>query len=76
MPNKIYPEDLLEAMFLADDSQASDGVWQAMIEDAVSMYNTRNHTDYNTYDAWLWYIQSDWRVRRFGKHKEIMKNKK
>jgi len=40
-----------------DNPNASDGAWQAMLEDAVVMYNEQNGTDYDPFDSWMEYIQ-------------------
>lgn len=71
-----YPEDLLEQMYQADDDDMSDGAWQAMIEGAVNDYNRANKTKFDSFEAWLWYIESKWRGNRLEQHRESLKKKK
>ncbi len=52
-----YPEELFEFMSTFDDSDAPDGAWQAMLEDAVTQYNEQNNTDFDPFEAWLAYCE-------------------
>lgn len=62
-----YPEELMEAMFIADDDDAPDGAWQQLIEDAVEQYNEEKGSDFDSFEAWLYYAESNWRKERINK---------
>lgn len=61
-----YPEELMEMMWAADDDDLPDGAWQAVIEDAVTMYNQMRGTEFDPFEAWLYYIESDWRTNKLN----------
>lgn len=58
------PEELLEQMWASDNDDLPDGAWQAVIEDAVIVYNKQHKTKFDPFEAWLTYIQSPFRDKK------------
>lgn len=49
--------ELLDYMAFFDDDSASDGTWQALLEDGVKQYNMDNHTRFDPFDAFMAYVE-------------------
>jgi len=49
------PEELFVFMAGFDDSALSDGTWQAILQDSVAFYNTKNSTNFDPYETFLAY---------------------
>lgn len=51
------PEELKAFLDAHNDPNASQGAWQAMLEDAVNMYNEQHGTNYDSFDTFMDYVQ-------------------
>lgn len=50
-------QECFAAMAAVDDDSASDGAWQAMLEDAVHEFNRQNNTNFDSFDMFIEYVQ-------------------
>jgi len=50
---------LFDFMDIYNDQSLPDGAWQAMLQDAVEVYNKVNGTDHEPHQSFLDYVSSD-----------------